>query len=135
MRKVAILLLLPLLFGCEKTVEKAQTNLLVQLMTSGQWKVSLYTKGGSDVSTDFSGYSFQFKDNNTVDAIKNNVVEKTGTWKGDINARTIESYFNNASVPLTLLNGLWTITNSTMTSVDAKQTINSEECVLHLDKL
>lgn len=130
-----LIVLLPLLAGCKKAVEQAQTNMLVQAMTTGQWKVSVYTKGTTDLSGGFSGYSFQFKENNTVDAIKSNVVEKTGTWQGDINAKTISSNFTNAYTPLTLLNGLWNITNSTWTSVDAKQTINSEECVLHLDKL
>ena len=35
------------------------------------------------ITSDFSAYKFQYYSNYTVDAIKNGVVEKTGTWDGE----------------------------------------------------
>jgi len=103
-------------------------------MTNGQWTVTSYIKGGTDVTTDFAPYKFQFKTNFTVDAINSGTLEKTGTWNADANAQTITSAFANATNPLTLLNGTWNITNTTWTSVQANQTVGAELRTLRLDK-
>ena len=136
MFRIAVVALLMLTFaGCKKAIENAQIDLLVQRITDGRWKVTGFTKGGKAVTTDFAPYQFQFHKNNTVDAYKENVLEKTGSWQGDITTETITSQFTNAAYPLELLNGTWKITNSTWTSVDATLTVNNELSVLRLDKL
>jgi len=114
--------------------QKVAEDLLVQIMVTGQWTVTGYIKGATDVTSDFSAYKFQFQSNRTVDALKNNTVEKSGSWDGNAIARTITSTFSNASTPLSYLNGTWTITNTTMTTVEANQTINGEQCLLKLAK-
>ena len=83
---------------------------------------------------DFSGYRFQFKDDNTVDAIKNGAVEKTGSWVGNATSRTIVSNFTNAAAALMLLNGTWYVNDSGLTYVVASQTVNGEARNLRLDK-
>lgn len=118
----------------KKQVEQQQENLVIQAMVNGQWKVSSFNRGGADVTSDFTSYSFQFKTNYTVDAINSGSVEKTGTWNANATAQTITSNFPNVSDPLALLNGTWLITNSTWTSVQAKQTLNGELRTLRLDK-
>lgn len=128
------LLLLVSLGSCEKAIERAQEDAVIDAITSGYWKATKYTKGTTDVSSNFSSYKFQFKKNNTVDALKNNAFEMTGQWQADAANRTINASFVNANEPLTLLNGTWTITNSTWTSVDATQTVDGENRRLHLDK-
>lgn len=123
--------------SCKKTIEKAAENAVVQIMVTGQWRVTKYTKASTDITSDFSAYTFQFKENRTVDALKSGVVEKTGTWEGDasnIYAPTIYSNFAGASHPLNLLNGTFLITNSGQTFVEAKITVNGEERQLRLDK-
>jgi len=120
--------------GCQKTIQHAQENALIDAITSGQWKMTSFTKNGKPVTTDFAPYLFDFQKNNTVDAYNNNTIEKTGFWQGDITTQTITSTFTNAGYPLELLNGVWKITKSTWTSVDAKQTVNNELMVLRLDK-
>lgn len=136
MKYSALLFLLTItLSSCKKTVEKAQQDALITVMTNGRWIVTSYTKGGTDVTANFNGYEFQFKENKTVEAIKNNRVEKTGTWDGNAFTRTIISNFLNAVQPLALLNGSFYIDDSSLTTVDASQTVNGEVRTLKLKKL
>jgi hypothetical protein len=120
--------------SCKKVIEKAQENAVIDAITAGHWTVSKYVKGATELTSEFDTYKFQFKKNNTVDAVKNNTVEFSGSWQADAASRTIEAKFLNAGSPLTLLNSTWTITNSTWTSVDATATINGENCRLVLNK-
>ena len=139
MKNPYVLLLVMLFVGCnakEKIVEQQQQNLIMSAITTGQWKVTGYVKGGTDVTADFTGYLFQFKNNYTVDAIFNGTLEKTGSWAaaGDMQAQTMTANFSNATHPLILLNGTWDIVSTTWTSVDAKLTVNGELRTLRLDK-
>jgi hypothetical protein len=115
-----------LFFSCKKAVENVAEDAIVKIMVTGQWRVTKYTKGATDVTTDFSLYSFQFKENRTVDAIKSSAVERTGNWEGnasDLSAPTIYSNFTGASYPLTLLNGTFIVTKTGQTFVEAKMTV------------
>ncbi|MES2881921.1 MAG: hypothetical protein V4676_07230, partial [Bacteroidota bacterium] len=98
MKTTIAFFLLLLITSCNK--EKIQQNAVVDAMTSGQWKVVNFVNAGTNVTTDFATYKFQFKENLTVDAINNTTVEKTGSWNADANARTITSNFNGAINPL-----------------------------------
>jgi hypothetical protein len=51
----------------------------VQVVTSGTWKVTLFTDSGNDETSDFNGYTFTFTDGGTLTAVKNGIT-KTGTW-------------------------------------------------------
>ena len=120
--------------GCKKKIEAVQEDLLVKLIVDGQWTVTEYKKGSTDVTSGFSPYSFQFKKNFTVDAINNTAVENTGIWNGSFATRTITSNFPNPNPILVLLNGTWRVTDSGLTYVESKQTVNNESCFLRLDK-
>ena len=136
MKKVYALVFLIAIVGCSK--EKKQQiaeNLVLKAMTDGQWKVTGFVKGSSNITSSFSSYKFQFKSNLTVDAINNSVVEKTGSWNADPNAQSITSNFVNATDPLIYLNGTWHINQTTWTSVNATQTVGSEVWTLQMDKL
>jgi hypothetical protein len=50
-----------------------------QVVTSGTWKVTLFTDSGNDETSDFTGYTFTFTDGGTLTAVKSGVT-KTGTW-------------------------------------------------------
>lgn len=133
MRKLCTLLLLVLFFSCSK--EQIAKNIVINAMTSGQWKVVSFINDTTDVTSNFSPYKFQFNENLTVDAINNTTVEKTGTWTADANAKTITSNFTNANTPLILLNGTWKITNNSWTFVEASQTVNGLIRKLRLEKI
>ena len=136
MKNIFKLTLLLFLAGCSKEKkQEIQTNLVIQAMTNGQWKVSSYIKGGSDITSEFTPYKFQFYSNLTVDAIKSGAVEKAGTCNADANAMTITSNFAGALDPIAHLNGTWTITSTTWTSVNATQNVSGETRNLRLDKL
>ncbi len=124
-----------LFFSCQKTVESVVDDILVQAMTSGKWKINNFTKNGVDFTSNFTGYQFQFNNNKTVDAIKNSVLEKTGTWNANSTNRTIEANFSSAVNPVLMINGLWTITNNSFTFVEATQTTSTEIKTLRLDKI
>jgi hypothetical protein len=122
--------------SCTKSaLIQANTNLVEQAMTNGQWKVTSFNDNGTDKTQDFSTYSFQFRTNYSVDAIKSGSIEQSGSWNANANNRTITSTFSNSVPPISLLNGTWTIVNSTWTSVDASLTINGQSRTLHLDKI
>ena len=62
-------------------------------VTSGTWHVTLFTDSGNDETSDFSGYSFAFNSNGSLDAVKSGT-SKTGTWSSgskfniDLGAKT-----------------------------------------------
>jgi hypothetical protein len=132
MKKLYPIFFFLILCGCSK--QKKEENLVIAAMVNGQWKVTSFNKGGTDITSDFSVYKFQFKTDLTVDAINNGTVEKTGTWNADATSQSISSNFSNAVAPLALLNGTWTITNNSWTWVEAKLTSNGELRSLRLDK-
>lgn len=104
-------------------------------MTDGQWKVTSFTQNGTDITSSFSTYKFQYYKDRTVDAINNGVVEKKGTWNGDASTMTTSAQFIGAANPLVLINGDWHIDNNGWTYVVATQTIGSETKTMRLDKL
>lgn len=136
MKSFFVLALLTIGFtGCKKFIEAKQEDLVVKAMTDGQWKVTSFKQDNNDVTGSFSPYTFQFRSDKTVEAIKNGAVETKGTWEGNAGNKTIASLFNsNASATVLLLNGTWNITRNSWTYVEASQTVNGEVRTLRLDK-
>ena len=131
MKKIFTVIILVLLAGC---IKKKQEDIVINALVEGQWKVTRFIKGSSEITSDFANYKFQFKTNFTVDAINNGSVEKTGSWNADAATQTITSNFTNAGIPLSFLNGTWHITNNSWTWVEANQTLNGELYSLRLEK-
>lgn len=135
MKKLCVILLCATLLSCEKAKQKIAEDLVVQAMTSGQWKITSFVLNGNDITADFSTYKFQYHSNRTVDAIKNGVVENTGTWDGNATTMTTSASFPNPAYPLNLINGSWSINNSSWTHVVASQNYGGETKLMRLDKL
>ncbi|HEX6191063.1 MAG TPA: hypothetical protein VFZ42_01810 [Chitinophagaceae bacterium] len=129
-----LLLILISFTGCKKTIEKIQEDAIIKAMTDGQWKITSFTLNGTDITSSFSTYKFQYYSNKTVDAINNGSVEKTGTWDGDAATMTTSATFNGALVPLSHINGSWHIDNSSWTYVVASQS-GAQPKVMRLEKL
>ena len=121
--------------GCQKAIDKKKENAIISAMTDGQWVITSFVNNGTVITSDFSAYKFQYFSNYTVDAIKNGVVENTGTWNGDPNTMTITANFTNAPSPIDLINGSWHIDNNSWTYVVASQSTGSGIKTLRLDKL
>ena len=135
MKNFFTLLLFTVSFAsCKKMVDAVQEDLIVKAMTEGQWKVTRFTKDTSNITSGFTPYTFQFRPDKSVEAIRNGTIESTGNWNGSAATRTISSSFTYANATLSLLNGSWQITNNSWTFVEARQTVNNEVLTLRLDK-
>ena len=136
MKKVIIAFSLVLILGsCKKTIDKLKENAVISAMTDGQWVITNFVKNGTVITPDFSAYKFQFYSNQTVDAINNGVVEKTGTWDGNASTMTTSANFVSPAYPLSLINGSWQITRSSWTFVEAPQVSGAATKTMRLDKL
>ncbi|HEY6503988.1 MAG TPA: hypothetical protein VIZ28_08450 [Chitinophagaceae bacterium] len=135
MKKLLPALCLIVLFsGCKKAIEKKQEDALIKVMTDGQWVITSFVQNGTNITTNFSTYKFQYYSNKTVDAINSGTVEKTGTWDGDAATMTTWASFTGVTAPLSLINGSWHIDDSAWTWVIATQTSGGETKVMRLDK-
>jgi len=83
----------------------------MNIITNGYWHVDEYVQNDSDITASFSGYLFKFDANGVVTSTKDSTSQK-GTWSANVDARTINSNFPSAPLPLSLLNGLWKIKDS-----------------------
>lgn len=135
MKKLYVTLLAIVILGsCKKAVEKIAQDMIINAMTNGQWVITRFTQNSTDITTNFTGYTFQYYANKTVDAIKNGTTERTGTWDGNASTMTTYANFSGAPAPISLINGSWNITNNGWTFVEATQTNGSEVKTLRLDK-
>lgn len=140
MKQLLILTLsLVLLGGCKKAIKRTQEQiaetLIVKAITDGRWLVSVYREGSNDYKPEFDGYEFQFKTDRKVDAVKNAVVESTGTWNEDrVNIAIMADYPTTATLTLQRLDGVWKLKDSNWTWVKAEQTIDGKLVTLELRK-
>ena len=119
--------------SCKKFIHQQEENALVNLITNGTWRVSRYKDHQTDITSNFSGYVFQFRSNGTVDGILGGQTTP-GTWKADVSSRTIQSEFLNAGDPLKRLNYTWKVTDSYTDSVSARTVVDSSTNFLELHK-
>ncbi|MGC4037231.1 MAG: hypothetical protein QM764_14830 [Chitinophagaceae bacterium] len=120
--------------ACKKSVENQLDNIIISSMSEGQWVITSFKNNDTDITADFSGYKFQYHKDMTVDAIKNGIIEITGDWNGDALDKTTWANFPGNSLPITLLNGTWKISNNTWTYVVASQTSGGNTKSFRLEK-
>lgn len=121
------------LLSCSKTVENKKHDVLLQIMTHGQWHVASYTEGTSSVTAAFEGYNFQFDENGAVTGIKDSI-SITGTWQADLENYSIISNFPPSAEPVNKLNGSWKIKDSGLDYVEAEMATGQGISKLHLKK-
>jgi hypothetical protein len=111
--KLLLLLLVTTSFSSciKKAIEDSQKQKVIDAVTKGTWYVSSFKTDDNDITSYFDGYLFYFKEDGTVQAVRNNEV-LNGTWIGDLSTKTITSEFNPAPPPIVLLNGTWDIKDS-----------------------
>ena len=122
------------LSSCKKAVEDQLNDIIIKSMSDGQWVITSFKDNGIDKTSDFSAYKFQYHTDKTVDAIKNGTIEISGNWDGNALEKTTWASFPGNSLPLTLLNGSWKISNNTWTYVVASQTNGSVTKSFRLEK-
>jgi hypothetical protein len=98
-------------FSCKKLIQQQEEKAVMTIITNGNWYVTQYLQGASDLTTNFSGYLFKFNANGVVTGTLNSASD-TGTWVPNVDARTITSNFPTAGSPVNLLNAVWKINDS-----------------------
>jgi hypothetical protein len=122
------------LLSCRKIKEQIQEDLIVKAITDGVWRITNFNKGGTDKTSDYAPYRFQFYMSYKLDAINSGTVETTGTWQANVPERIVSVAFTNTTPLLMKLNGNWRITKNSWTFVEATQTVNGEILYLRIDK-
>ncbi len=83
MKKAAIMIFaaaIAILSSCDHSANTGNISAnTTQVVTSGSWRVTLFTDSGNDETSDFNGYNFVFNTDGTIVATKNGVA-KNGTW-------------------------------------------------------
>lgn len=90
-----------------------------QVVTSGTWRISLFTDSGNDETADFTGYSFAFSTNGTLAAVKNGITQ-TGTWSVNESSKKFIIDLgpkDNSNRPLGELTDDWLILSRTNTEI------------------
>ena len=82
----AIIALIILSASCTRSLDN---NNATSVVTSGTWRVTLFTDSGNDETSDFLGYTFSFNSNGTMTATKSGV-SKNGTWSSSSNKFNID---------------------------------------------
>lgn len=116
---VAVLLLSFIFSSCEKAEQLIQKAVLSQVITSDRWVVETFAVSGTDVTSEYAPYEFEFNKNGTVTAFKS-TEQIIGDWKEDLNALSIETHFNDPAQTLQRFNNIWYIGKSAATYVEAR---------------
>jgi hypothetical protein len=116
---LGMLLCTAALVSCKKTVEEKARDLLMEAITDGIWSVTGYMQDTTEIGHEFQGYDFIFYTDQSMVVAKGSDT-LTGTWKGDIYARSIKSECNSADDPVKKINGEWIIKESNWHYVKAE---------------
>ena len=83
MKSSCLLLLIVMAFttpSCTRDNDDSGNNQTqIQNVSTGNWRVTLFTDSGNDETSDFTGYSFQFNTSGTVAATRSGV-SQNGIW-------------------------------------------------------
>lgn len=105
------------------------TDVTGQLTNSGDWKVSYYWDKDKEETNNFSGYSFLFKDNGVLEALKNGATT-TGTWQLNSSSNKLIIQIGTAK-PLDDLSDDWLIIEKSNTVIKLKDDNDTQLEELH----
>lgn len=97
--------------GCKKTIEEKIEEQAIMLMTDGSWLVTKFVEGSTDITSQFNGWEFTFKNDFTMTGVKG-ATTVSGVWYYDFSSKTITTQANSPVSPLEKLNGSWVNTIS-----------------------
>ena len=135
MKKIAIALSFITIFSVacgDKVPAVIPEDLLVKVLTDGEWSVTDYKLNGVDRTPEFAGWRFKYYNTNVIEAKLNGTVNNTGTWQGNQSDMNFSASFQGATDPVTLVNGTWHIDQPGTRIVVASQTVGTESRVMKL---
>ena len=118
--------------NCVKDPPFVPDDLLIQILTDGEWSITEFKYNGDDSTQKFAGWRFKYHASKSVDAKYATVVMQTGTWDGNQSAMTFSANFPSATSPVTLVNGSWNVTTPGTRVVTATQTVGSVQKTMKL---
>jgi hypothetical protein len=120
--------------SCENN--NTSTN-AASVIVNGNWRVSLYSENGIVKTTDFSGYTFTFNANGTIQVNKAGLATVNGTWsKGNDDSKE-KIIINFGTISLfDELNEDWEVVENTNTSIKLQHISggNGTTDILHFEK-
>jgi hypothetical protein len=103
--------------SCKKTIDAIKEQVVVDAITDGIWTVTRFTEAGTNKTTDYTGWEFQYFNNGTSVAKKTGQPDVPGTWSGNAADWTFTATFTvTPPVPLDKLAGVWTVTRAVATN-------------------
>lgn len=109
---------LMLLSSCKKDDPADTSTSVVQIVTTGSWRIASFSETDEDKTSDFSGYSFSFNSNGQLTA-SHSSGNTTGSWGwDDSSSKFIISI--GVSKPLSELSDDWIILEKTENLVRLK---------------
>jgi hypothetical protein len=117
----------------KKLIDETTNDLFVNIMTDGQWKVTNYMEGTTDLTTDYDGWAMKFYSNNTSTSTKGSTIIN-GTWSGGLATNKMTVNASSAIYPIDKLVGTWDIISGTLTVGKFSQNRNGVILKLELTK-
>lgn len=110
---------------CKKPPPAIVEDLLVQIMTEGEWSITNFVQSSTNYTPEYAGWRFKFYSNKTVDAKLNGTLTYTGTWDGSSSSMTFTASLPGAATPIDRIIGTWNVTASGSRVVDATMTVGA----------
>ncbi len=90
---------------------------VANVLKSGTWRISYYWDSGQDETTNFTGFAFQFANNNVLNATRNNT-NVSGTWAMGTDDSDIKLLLNFSSpADFESLSGDWKVNTYNSTQI------------------
>ena len=125
-----------ILFACVKRDNNNSNNGNTNdaAVTTGTWRVSLFSERGQDETGDFAGYTFTFKSDGKLTAAKNGA-SKEGTWSITGNRFNIDlGIKSDNNKPLGELTDDWVIVVKNDTKISLKDDNVTSNEILEFSK-
>ena len=97
--------------SCKKDDSTDPTSNIVQIVTTGTWRITYFVEPNEDKTNDFTGYTFSFNSNGQLIATLSGV-NTTGSWAWDDSSSKFHISIGN-SKPLSDLTDDWLILEKT----------------------
>ena len=118
--------------SCKREIPAVPEDLLVKVLTEGEWSVTEYKINGVDKTPDFAGWRVKFYSTKTADAKFNTTVRSSGTWDASQTSQTFTINFPTAGQPMSLSNGTWHVDQPGTRVVVSSQTVGTDVKIMKL---
>lgn len=123
--------------ACTKSDNSGTINNVSPIITTGTWRVSLFSERGTDETSDFSGYTFTFQSDGKLLVQKGGSTVKQGTWSENNSSGKLIidlGLKDNTNKPLGELTDDWILTAKSDTKISLTDDNASRNELLEFSK-